>query len=73
MAPFVRDRDSKTTTNDDKQFAVRSVLYEFLLVNLLLVHSFHMPCDVHLLLCSIDTMGTLELGLFATFPFLMVS
>lgn len=47
-------------------------LHEFLLVDLLLVHSLHMPRDMHLLLRLVDAMGTLKLGLLAALPLLMV-
>lgn len=47
-------------------------LYKLLLIDLLLMHSLHMPCDVHLLLRPVDAMGTLELGLLAALPLLMV-
>lgn len=36
------------------------------------MHSLHMPRDVHLLLRSVDAMGTLELGLLTALPLLMV-
>jgi len=48
-------------------------LHEFLLIDFLLVHSLHMPRDMHLLLRLVDAMGTLKLGLLAALPFLMVS
>ena len=48
-------------------------LHELLLVNLLLVHSLHMPRDMHLLLRFVDAMGTLKLGLLAALPLLMIS
>lgn len=47
-------------------------LHELLFVNLLLMHSLHMPRNVHLLLRSVDTVRTLELGLLAALPLLMV-
>lgn len=47
-------------------------LHELLFVDLLLMHSLHMSRDVHLLLRSVDAMGTLELGLLTALPLLMV-
>lgn len=45
----------------------------FDLEELLLVHAFHVSADVHFLLGAVHAIRTLELGLFAALPLLMVS
>lgn len=37
------------------------------------MHAFHVPRHVHLLLGLVDAIGTLELGLLAALPLLMVA
>lgn len=71
MTASENDADNEYTRTSTLPF-LWLPLHELLFVNLLLMHSLHMPRDVHLLLRSVDTMGTLELGLLATFPLLMI-
>lgn len=40
---------------------------------IIFVHAFHVPANVHLLFGTVHTKWTLELRIFAAFPFLMVS